>query len=500
MSITSTRVLTTRPKPQTHHRTMGAASSASSSARSGARQSTSTPHLLADDRQNHTSPPEPPHPPPESDTAGVAEDADNAVDDTDVVCDAGDGDAGDGVSGDALRLLWRACVAPMQSERNGTGAPLSGATVVPGVGVVVGTSYDAQETGGGKLLCLDASDGSVRWELKQTPVYRRPVVSQNGSALFAATISGECNAVRVDAASGCEQWRTQLRGHGSRSPPCVDMDPHSGLEVVFVHAEPHFVFCLDAATGDIRWERESVRAVVGSCSQHAGMLTIPELDLLLVPAIVSLDAGFIIAFRMSNGDEAWRHPAAPLASGAPVLLGGDSEGGNVDVLLASSNANRQPRLMCLRITHGSACEDAWESPIPVLPSHGVEVVRDRAFLPWSDGTTAVKWGDDDATTRVRDCQVLWHSSASGTFRPVALEGGTMLALADGHTATVVAAEDGKLLWHDGSVSGTGARNQTSAQGAYDDAAGVLYLVAKGCVFAFQVRRDWGTKSAAKRVE
>jgi outer membrane protein assembly factor BamB len=142
--------------------------------------------------------------------------------------------------------VWRVSYpAPILTLR-GSSTP----AVVPG-GILVGLS-------GGKLIKLDAADGTPLWEVTVTPPRGRselariadvdadPVVV--GKLIFVGTYNGDLAAVDLD--SGAILWRRQLSSHAGIA---------ANATALFVTDSEDRVWAADPAGGAGRWRQERLK-------------------------------------------------------------------------------------------------------------------------------------------------------------------------------------------------------------------------------------------------
>lgn len=168
------------------------------------------------------------------------------------------------INGEDGTLLWRVDL----------GDPITGRCQVADVDgdgyyeVFVGVS-----SGGGEIYCLEDS-GSTKWTTSYSEAFAHvgELVDESGSwFLYAISLAGTC--IKLDASDGSEEWTpySTAGGGGALSYPVViDVDDDSVLEVIF-SADDGYVYCLNAATGALKWSYD-----LGSAS--AALVRVDDID------------------------------------------------------------------------------------------------------------------------------------------------------------------------------------------------------------------------------
>lgn len=196
--------------------------------------------------------------------------------------------------------VWQLRVNRMPAERLPANDPKSkydfhGAPVT----VVRNTVYAG--THEGRVLALDAADGSARWSFSTGDrILAAPFVA--GDRVLVGCYDGKVYA--LDAATGALRWTFDAKAPITSTPVLT----HS---VVVVGSRGYDLWGLDAATGRPRWNRyiwfswiESTVVVAG----HNGY-------------VGSSDAAKLFAFDTSNGTPIWNADVHGYAWGTPVLDG-----------------------------------------------------------------------------------------------------------------------------------------------------------------------------------
>ena len=245
------------------------------------------------------------------------------------------------------------------------GTVLRARPVVVGDTVYVGASDDHHATG--VVEAVDARDGSLRWRTSvAAPVKTTPVAV--GEVLVVVDVRGDVHG--VDRATGRTCWSAPtaepLRHWGYASPA-------TDGTLVFVGDQTCFR-AIDAATGDVRWERDDLGPNMNLTSHAAPLLAAGVVVVgfwPLPPALVGLDP--------CTGKTVRVHQLTTKSA-----LGGMSGPSPVGDLGLSLDG----RHLYVPSGQGTACIDAatfeleWIAPAPgifnpatpIATSHGVAVV------------------------------------------------------------------------------------------------------------------------------
>ncbi|MCJ7509806.1 MAG: PQQ-binding-like beta-propeller repeat protein [Dehalococcoidia bacterium] len=119
-----------------------------------------------------------------------------------------------------------------------------------------------------------------------------------GDRLVASIGRGEMAAVDIEDSGGRVVWRFPLKGqkHPSGSkilPVAIYSTPQVAAETVFFGAYDGWLYALDLATGDIRWQAETGGPIVGSAVVQDGVV------------YVGSDDGKLYAFDAETGSLRW---------------------------------------------------------------------------------------------------------------------------------------------------------------------------------------------------
>jgi hypothetical protein len=117
--------------------------------------------------------------------------------------------------------------------------------------VVDGTIYVAEQRTGGRVLALDAHDGSVQWTSDDVRALATPAVDY-GRVFVAAfgETRGEGRLVALDAEDGTVEWGLDGDETAFESRPT---DPTVAYEKVYVVGH-ETLYAFDVADGTVRWE------------------------------------------------------------------------------------------------------------------------------------------------------------------------------------------------------------------------------------------------------
>lgn len=119
--------------------------------------------------------------------------------------------------------------------------------------IVDGTLYVAEKPSGGRVLALDAVDGTVQWTSDDIGAPATPAVGYG--CVFVVTYGETYDGGRLlalDAGDGTVEWDLTGPDSNFASPPSI---PTVAYETVFV-VDRERVHAVDVADGSIRWDRE----------------------------------------------------------------------------------------------------------------------------------------------------------------------------------------------------------------------------------------------------
>jgi outer membrane protein assembly factor BamB len=223
----------------------------------------------------------------------------------------------------------------------------------------------------GHIYALNAEDGTLLWKLDAAAPGRQgcndvapAIVDTDGDGTLEVVVPSSCNPVTycIDGATGNIRWTAPTRG--SDSPPSVaDIDDDGDLEIL--HGEfGGWVRCLDARSGDLEWE-------------------------------------------LAVDTRSWIQTA-------PTLLDADGDGG-MDFVVATWNQTQGDTntIRCYRCSDRSLL---WRTPLLDVSYHGSAV----ADLD-GDGKAELAIGDYSGTLSVmnaEDGSIAWVMSPQGSYHYV----------------------------------------------------------------------------------
>ncbi len=122
-----------------------------------------------------------------------------------------------------------------------------------------------------KLYALDPEDGSLKWAYS-APLGFNTVPACDGQRAYLGNADGKMRA--IDLATGKEAWSFEAsKSKGIMSSPALD--GNGGL--VFGSSDDH-VYCLDAATGALRWKFRTGDVVIASPVITGGLVWVGSYD------------------------------------------------------------------------------------------------------------------------------------------------------------------------------------------------------------------------------
>jgi outer membrane protein assembly factor BamB len=216
---------------------------------------------------------------------------------------------------DAVKAVPRWTVAAPRKE--GEICSFEGAPLIYQKSVYIALSRLQGQRTATSLCCYEAATGQLRWELDlcEAPEFpdgvparcRQHLLTQAGPYLVYASHAGA--VVAVDAASGRRAWAVRYPSRGFKTrdgrPSPRDLSPPVavGRQVLLAPADLDRLWCLDAVTGRVLWEREGVEIVhLLGVVQDRVLFTTGE-GLRSISAITGDD------------DAGWRQPLAGTLSG-----------------------------------------------------------------------------------------------------------------------------------------------------------------------------------------
>jgi outer membrane protein assembly factor BamB len=262
-------------------------------------------------------------------------------------------DADGGVTVGGRRFRYR------DWETDGLDYPESPPTVTDDA-LVAGVGTTGHSPGGGRVVAVDLTDGSVRWtESVESAVWGAPAV-RDGVAYAAqradagSSVGGALYALDLD--DGGQLWRRDL-GDDPRLDPVAA--PVADGDRVYLSTGAGPLVAFDSASGDPVWTFDPSRGVRGSPALADGVCYVGDLGGRLTaldaatgerrwtesvgtfhggPAVVDGDVYAVtgegtLVSRHADGRERWDVSLDPPVTGTPVAVGGRVYVGTADGLL-----------------------------------------------------------------------------------------------------------------------------------------------------------------------
>jgi outer membrane protein assembly factor BamB len=252
-----------------------------------------------------------------------------------------------------------AWAAPFKTASHTEGAPAVGGGRV---------FFPAGDDG---LIAADAATGAERWRLKGGKdagihIDAAPALSADGTRVFVGSGLYTYVAVALDAATGKELWRTDLKLRAFGAPLAAGKFVYYGIGTGNMGADTHdydeeggakekapagAVVCLDAATGKEQWRHDLPRSV------HTGLAA----DAFSVYA--GCRDGFVYALDRKTGKLRWKTGIGGAVTSCPAV----ATAGGVPVAVYA--VGREGLAVCLNPHTGKV---VWERQLPGFQWDGVE--------------------------------------------------------------------------------------------------------------------------------
>ena len=345
-------------------------------------------------------------------------------------------------------VRWRhqftcACPADVQAVANGL--------IYAGSSIPVGGTSTSTF-----LAALDASDGSVRWQLT-TPGKGKFSAVQSGVAYITSVAPNDLptqhNEMQArNATSGALLWHTQLSGTGDIAATLagntIYLTSFDSSRYYYFEHRWTALYALDAANGAVRWQQslgasDFIEAVAN------GRLYLNEgvTDIVCGSNIVALDA--------NDGSNLWAFPKEAATDCASFIGAEHTLVYGITSYSNPASSSRQSTLFALDVRDGSS---AWQVSPPF---------NDRAFHVGllANGTIYLPSSSDGLLAyRSTNGSPLWHVQGESGWLGFA---GGVLYTSTGHSFDALSPATGAVRW----------RYQTSDTITLSAAAnGIVYVV------------------------
>jgi outer membrane protein assembly factor BamB len=232
--------------------------------------------------------------------------------------------------------------------------------------VLIGLSERSVFRSGGRVVCLDAASGGLKWERPTSfPVFSSAAVA--GGRVYVGEGYHEdsgCKLRCLEVASGEELWAFETRSH-IESSPVVE-----GGRVAF-GAGDDGLYCLDAASGKEVWHFPA---------EHI------DLSPLAASGLVFAGIGYgehaAVCLAAKDGAVRWRTPIDLPAWGAPVLAGARLFVGTGNGTMVASAEEPRGKVLCLAATTGKVI---WSRDLPDGVHTAIALAGARLLAGCRDG-------------------------------------------------------------------------------------------------------------------
>lgn len=255
-----------------------------------------------------------------------------------------------------------------------------------GGSVYVGLTEHSVFRAGGRVLCLDAASGKLKWQFRtRFPVFSSPAVA--GGRIFVGEgyhQDSGCQLYCLEAATGKELWTFRAGSH-------VESSPHVDRDRVYFGAGDDGLHCLDAGTGKPVWHFPG---------EHI------DISPLVASGLVFFGTGYgksaVLCLSARNGKLRWRTPADLPVWGSPLLIGNRLYVGLGRGNFIESDPRPAGGVLCLAAATG---KKLWQRQLP-----------DAVLTAISHGGGKLLAGCRDGHLYSLDPargQVLWRCAAGG---------------------------------------------------------------------------------------
>lgn len=206
------------------------------------------------------------------------------------------------------------------------------------------------------------------------------------------------------------------------------------LNTVYFGTEDGFVYALDAATGETKWQIDVRGEVLASPSIDAGIV------------VVSTGAGSLIGLKVSDGSEAWRYdsevpPLSLRGISTPVATNGGA-------IVGTATGKLQVNIIDSGIV-------AWEAAV-TTPSGATELERivdiDSKPIVFGGNIYTISYDGTLAAVELRSGRVIWKREYS-SYQSVALNGNSLFVVDNNSNIYAIDRRNGVELWSQGRLKG-----------------------------------------------
>lgn len=206
------------------------------------------------------------------------------------------------------------------------------------------------------------------------------------------------------------------------------------LNTVYFGTEDGFVYALDAATGETKWQIDVRGEVLASPSIDAGIV------------VVSTGAGSLIGLKVSDGSEAWRYdsevpPLSLRGISTPVATNGGA-------IVGTATGKLQVNIIDSGIV-------AWEAAV-TTPSGATELERivdiDSKPIVFGGNIYTISYDGTLAAVELRSGRVIWKREYS-SYQSIALNGNSLFVVDNNSNIYAIDRRNGVELWSQGRLKG-----------------------------------------------
>ncbi len=253
----------------------------------------------------------------------------------------------------------------------------------------------------GFLYAVDAGSGQQLWRIdlgkyviRTTPTYR------DGTLYLVAGF----DALALDARTGEQRWKANIRYAGTASPTVTDM-------AMYVVSQEGWLYAFSTKDGSELWKLSTDGISFGSPSVRGGRL------------VIGTDKGTVLGLNPETGRAAWKRDLKSAVYTTPVLAGDTAWVVTDDGMLHGLDLGSGDDRFALETTSG------------LTPTASGDVV----YVPSEDGGL---YAMDRATGEVR-----WFASAGGTVLAGPVRTKDQVLIAGGNRIAGLDQKTGEQVWY-----------------------------------------------------